>query len=773
MIGQIEGFGVVKNLAILGVEAFGINNCNIEFATRRDIKVSAHLRVPTKNRFGGWGVTFVFVCLAIWLICLLFATSDVLKTPYFGAFFSANNGSAGVVVTSVAPGGPADRAGLKVDQHIISIQSVETGTGITLSDGAAVHDRSEVNTYARWDRVVADRQLTWELIATGDVALGHADGTTTILQDLKTRTFYQLPLGFWLGAIESFIVLAIVVGIAVFAPPSSAIKYLFVSGVSLSTNMLMHALRVCEELVQPPALTFFTYLASNLSAVMFSYGLLALLWHTPKPLSRFPFGGAAICFAIFAFATQHFQWFSFPLHPYQFPYMLAIIISIGLTSQKWISSRGNPIDRAALLWVLLSILAGVLPWFFLFSLPISLGGEPIVPPALAGQSLIVIYIGFALGALKYRLFGMRTIWLQTLTWLIVGIGFVLVDFVLLFNLNWSQDRALPTTLLLMSWAYFPLKSFMHNKIANRDAISIEETTKQLFLRLTSVLNPAELDGRFMGFLREFFEAKEVELRSGNTSAKAKIEDNGLALSVPSICKSNAYVFSGSHEGRRLFSVQSRETANILWELASGIYQQKCQEFENAEKSRAQILRDLHDDVGAKLLDLIYTAPPDANDTRATARQALKALKDSLLTIEDDDGLDLEANWMDFWHDQEERLKTVGFTVEFSNDFRSSRRIGARDLVNMKRIVEEHVSNVLKYSGKTAPVIGSVALRTTGEMELELTNTIQSKANKELSSGRGFINMRARAAETNAVLKLGPSTAKPSLFTLALTLPLGD
>lgn len=712
----------------------------------------------------------IVACSVAWLLCVVIATNFLLQTPYLGMDVVSIAGEAGVTVESVAKDGPANKAGVEPGVKLTSVGVFEQDLMHQLTIGAGVHDRSEVNNYADWNLVRSDRIIIWEAMRSSTVTFVGSDGAIYSIKTDSRRELFQFPFGFWLSASESILVLMLTLGITLFAPASPAMKYLLISGISLSTNMLAHAFRACEEFVLAPAMSGMIYVMGNLSAPVFAFGLLALLWHMPKPPSRFPLGAVGLSFALLSFIIQHFQLLSYPVHPFQFPYLAAIVSALVLTVVKWFRSGDKPVERAVLLWVLLSIVVGILPWIVLFSLPILVGTGSLVKPAVAGQSLVIVFLGFALGTVKFRLFGIRAIWLQTLIWLTVGGGIVAVDLFILFTLHWNQEQALPAAILLASWSYFPLKSLIHNRFINRNAVSMEDTAKRLFLHLASVPDPTEFNGRFMGFLRQYFQAQNVEIDVNAAGRKATILENGLVLRVPSMSKNSAYLFSGSFKGKRLFSDANRKTADILYELANGIYQQKLQEYENAETARALILRDLHDDVGAKLLDLIYATPEDSSE-RALARQALKALKDSLLTIEDIDGLDLENRWVEFWSEQETRLQNVGFGVDFTTNFIGSRIISARDFVNVKRIVEEHVSNILKYGCKNQPIKGSVELLQNGEMKLKIGNSVDSAAEHTTSTGRGFLNMQARAKETSAQLSVGAKSQDEDWFELSLSLPL--
>lgn len=709
----------------------------------------------------------MFAILSAWLACVLFASFGILDLPRIGAVFSTNDGAVGMSVKDVRAGLPAHRAGLRDGDVVTGIRSVRSGDGMTLSEAAGIRGRHQAGSYELWARARSERAKLWTLIEKGDVVLETRDGRELTLRIVNDRVWTDLPAAYWLILVHSFAVIAISAGIAAFAPHSAVTGLLLVSGASLSANLLSHAVRTALELVFSPTLADFVYLSSNISSVLFAFSLLALLWHTPHPPARFPFAALSVGFGLFAFAVQHFQLFAFPLHPFQFPYLLALVAAVVLLSVKWIRARGRPLDRAALSWVALSIFVAVVPWIAIYPLPIILIGRPLIDPDFAGLVLTAIFVGFAFGATKFRLFGIHAIWWRTLIWLSIGIGVVLLDAVFLSLFNWSQQQALPAAIMLASWLYFPIKNFVHDRWVNRNAFSLDDAGLKLFDHLTAIADPDEFNGRFIGFLRKLFRVADVEIDHVGGRKAASILDNGLGLSVPALDEDHAYVLRGRAGGQRLFSDADRKAANVLLRLARGIRDQKIREFDLRNADRARIVRDLHDDVGAKLLALIFAAR-DRGDIGDRAQQALRALKDAMLLIEKEESADIDAEWPAVWREQAARLVAGGFDADMSLNFSGARVVAMRDFVNLTRIVEEHVSNILKYASRDVKVTGVARLTANGGFAIEMNSGNSGGAIE--STGRGAGNMRARAEECRARLDVGADAGD---YRFRLWLPLPD
>ena len=89
---------------------------------------------------------------------------------------------------------------------------------------------------------------------------------------------------------------------------------------------------------------------------------------------------------------------------YRIPVMTEMALAIVLAGVQWHGTRGRPLERAALRWLMLSALVGC--GLFVFT---TAGHElfDLLPPLSQGYSFgffLVMYAGIALGLRRYRLF---------------------------------------------------------------------------------------------------------------------------------------------------------------------------------------------------------------------------------------------------------------------------------------------------------------------------------------------------------------------------------
>lgn len=184
------------------------------------------------------------------------------------------------------------------------------------------------------------------------------------------------------------------------------------------------------------------------------------------------------------------------------------------------------------------------------------------------------------------------------------------------------------------------------------------------------------------------------------------------------------------------------------------------------RERERIHADLHDDLGAKLLELVYRAPdPQFADT---ARAALMDLRDVVSRSRGSSGTLLET-LSEIELEASRRLDLAGITL----DWQQPQDIGDRPLdraqsLHLFRIVREAVSNVIRHAGAARLTVHVHPSRQA--LRLELTDDgagLQAVA----GAGAGTAGMRARAAQLQGNITWRGATAGGT--RVILTLPLAD
>ncbi len=156
--------------------------------------------------------------------------------------------------------------------------------------------------------------------------------------------------------------------------------------------------------------------------------------------------------------------------------------------------------------------------------------------------------------------------------------------------------------------------------------------------------------------------------------------------------------------------------------------------------RERIYSDLHDDVGAKLLDLIYRA--ESPENAALARSALKDLRDVVSRARGEQASLLEA-LSEMEAEARSRLAAADISLNWRQDADIvERRLDAVQHLHLFRIVREAISNVIRHAQARALSVRFAVIAQI--LRIEIKDDGVGMADE--SDGRGKSNMRKRADE---------------------------
>ncbi|MCI1711914.1 MAG: hypothetical protein LKM32_09040 [Chiayiivirga sp.] len=184
------------------------------------------------------------------------------------------------------------------------------------------------------------------------------------------------------------------------------------------------------------------------------------------------------------------------------------------------------------------------------------------------------------------------------------------------------------------------------------------------------------------------------------------------------------------------------------------------------QERERIYGDLHDDLGAKLLTLIYQAesPLQAD----LARSILQDLRDVVTRSRGTPGTlgDVLAG---IRSEAQQRLGGVGIGLVWDeSDNLPDPELDSGRALHLYRIVREAISNVIRHAQAQRLRVRVRAAR--GELRLELTDDGSGAAVGAPAGGSGMRNMRDRAGELEGRIDWVPGTEGGT--KVLLSMPLG-
>ena len=194
--------------------------------------------------------------------------------------------------------------------------------------------------------------------------------------------------------------------------------------------------------------------------------------------------------------------------------------------------------------------------------------------------------------------------------------------------------------------------------------------------------------------------------------------------------------------------------------------QRLEREQAALEERERIYRDLHDDLGAKLLSLVYRAasPEDAE----LARSALQDLREAIARSDGNGGM--EEALADWRLEADQRLGAAGIRLDW---LQADALPGLEGLqaqrANIGRILREAVTNVIRHAGADAVSIG-VDCRD-GQLQLEVAdNGAGFDPERASTRGRGRQNMQLRAQRMGGDIQWLPGEAGGCRVRLSVPLP---
>ena len=181
------------------------------------------------------------------------------------------------------------------------------------------------------------------------------------------------------------------------------------------------------------------------------------------------------------------------------------------------------------------------------------------------------------------------------------------------------------------------------------------------------------------------------------------------------------------------------------------------------EERERIYADLHDDLGAKLLQLIHTA----NDPRQAdlARAVLQDLRDVVTRSRGEPGT-LGDVLADIRSEATQRLAAVKIALEWQEeDEIADPPLSQHQALHLFRIVREAISNTIRHAGATRLRVRVDA--TTERLTLELSDDGIGRGSA--GRGRGTHNMRERAKELDGNVTWRDATGHGTKVILSVAL----
>ncbi|NOY86746.1 MAG: hypothetical protein GXP52_05550 [Deltaproteobacteria bacterium] len=698
------------------------------------------------------------------MVCVALSVMVASNQPWLGLSLQADGTHAGVFVDGVKAKSPA-RLILTPGDLILSIRSL-SGSPFNFEDSDLVEDPDVFPTFKKYNAFL-DRQRVLAGILSGPlVELTLADGRKVRVQPARSRPLSSFPLDFWL--LNGMGVIIFMIGAAVWSVrrQNMAARMFFFSGMGLLVTTTAMAVIASREIALDPDLLATIRELYHVGNNVFSVFGVGLLFHYPGLLGSFPMTRAVAVLASFFILNEQFQWTDIPGHTVLIQPVLYFIMGVTIAGLQWRRSKGRPVDRAALKYFIIAFMGFVGLAFFTYFAPAALMGRTVVPVSAGLGSVTLMYVGLALGILRYRLFDIDRWWFGFWLWFLAGVSVLVVDGILAFTVTHRPSVVLALSLILVGWLYFPVRQWVWGRFYQgpRDRIK-----QHLPVLLSGLVNPgiSEKDA-WVGVLRDVYLPLSYQTLEGR-NASPRLDKYGEIMLIPTLDRTGTVELRFADRGSRLFSRDDIELAETLIYIARTTEDRLAGFKRGVEEERRRIMRDLHDEIGGRLLSLVHAKNTPRNTL--LARNALKALKDIIYSIKPSGEVTIEEALATWRYDFIQRCEDAGVAAHWEDSIQKPHRlISPRQVIDLSRVLFEATTNALVHASPRNIWVTWDGGKNRLSCIVRNDGTIPGRG--EIRFGKGIRNMEMRAGELGGQCRC-EALPDEGVFEVRLSIPTGD
>lgn len=331
-----------------------------------------------------------------------------------------------------------------------------------------------------------------------------------------------------------------------------------------------------------------------------------------------------------------------------------------------------------------------------------------------------------------------------------------VDLLFVAVFSFSQFTSLTLSLFLALGAYAALRQWLVGQMMGARALTTERVFQHLYRIAREVeARPERAADRMIELLRNVFEPLEAQ-RTGTRSQQSLVAGNGAALVVPlpnlvdEPAVRGSVVLRFAERGKRLFAQDDARLADrILEQLMRALAHDRAVERGRSEE-RVRIAQDLHDDIGARLLTLMYKAPStEMEEYVRHTLQDLKTLTRGLAAKSHPLAL-ASAEWKT---DIAQRLDAVHCQLDWEAEYDQDITLTMMQWSALTRVLRELVSNVISHA-KASRAHVSCQLRQ-GAFTIVVEDDGVGADPTKWSAGLGLGGVRKRAKSLGGTVRWIP------------------
>jgi signal transduction histidine kinase len=553
---------------------------------------------------------------------------------------------------------------------------------------------------ARQDHVVLHQKLHAALTQ-GTVWLSFADGSVA---SVRPRALGLAGLGaaFWLLAAFAMGLYLVAMVVVLVRPSLPNVLYSLMA-LCQSSNLMLIAVESTFELAIPPGFLLWDGPARMSLDLVTAAAIAHAAAVHPRRLPGAAWLATACWLLVGTLATLAMQdrlqqawWWT------QATGALLGLLTIGLLS--W-SHRLEPHPLAVVVRRFGVVSTGT--WLLLTLAVASAVQRPDLQHHIAGVGSVIWYVFFAALLLVVPfLSGTQQLGREFLMLAAVSTVATSLDLLFVAVFSLGQFASLTLSMFLALGVYAGVRQWILNQMLGTSMVTAERMFEQLYRIAREVeVHPESLPTQLMRLLRELFEPLEVvPLDRAAGSARVVADGSTLLVPVPDLDldaeennRPRSIALRFARRGRRLFTLDdARLTERVVEQLRRAIAYDRAVERGRSEE-RSRLAQDLHDDIGARLLTLMYKAPnPEMEDYVRYTLQDLKTLTRGLAASTHR----LSHAIAEWKADLTQRLTAAQCDLGWATNFDRDIVLSVVQWSALTRVLRELVSNSIAHAGAT-------------------------------------------------------------------------
>lgn len=366
----------------------------------------------------------------------------------------------------------------------------------------------------------------------------------------------------------------------------------------------------------------------------------------------------------------------------------ASIVGLAL-AQAWMS-RHDPALRAAFILIGASLAVCDVLFSAANLIPQLLGRPDIVSVPLSTTGFLLFYLSLAVAIARFRLFDLGGWALGAAMAALVAITVLIADFALvtLTGAGWT----LSITFLAATICWLPLREWLLRK-GDRKRRAHDMSLLRGAGEVAFAVRPEHQASRWHALLEARFAPLRLEPAD---CQKVEIRGDGRMLAIPSPLGGTGVELGFAAQGSRLFNSEDRAEAAALVALVRELTAARAAYERGVQAERHRIARDLHDDVGSRLMTTLHR--DDLTTVHADVREAMADIR---LII---DGMAGQTRQLadilaDLRHETVSRLGLAKIPAIWPVDdlFDEERPLAAVQNRALYSVVRELVSNIIRHA----------------------------------------------------------------------------